>query len=182
MSRARDIANIGDGIATVDIDDGAVTAAKLFSGFANGITQTDLWRLVTTVTAPAGTLETFERADDASFNYIGNGMSYASGIWSFPTTGIYLVSLTSELRPDGVDFVNANLEVSSDSGSNYDSVAVTAANEADSTTSVHIFVDVTNSGTFRVRVNCASFNPGSQILGNTDTNRTVVSFIRLGDT
>jgi len=31
MSRARDIANFGDGIATADIDDGAVTAGKLNS-------------------------------------------------------------------------------------------------------------------------------------------------------
>jgi len=31
MSRARDIANFGDGIATADIDDGAVTAAKIGS-------------------------------------------------------------------------------------------------------------------------------------------------------
>jgi len=31
MTRARDIANFGDGIATADIDDGAVTAAKIGS-------------------------------------------------------------------------------------------------------------------------------------------------------
>jgi len=39
MTRARDIANFGDGIATADIDDGAVTAAKLASGAGGKVLQ-----------------------------------------------------------------------------------------------------------------------------------------------
>jgi len=38
-SRARDIANFGDGIATADIDDGAVTAAKIGSLPAGSVLQ-----------------------------------------------------------------------------------------------------------------------------------------------
>ena len=39
MTRARDIANFGDGIATADIDDGAVTAAKIGSLPAGSVLQ-----------------------------------------------------------------------------------------------------------------------------------------------
>jgi len=39
MTRARDIANFGDGIATTDIDDGAVTAAKIGSLPAGSVLQ-----------------------------------------------------------------------------------------------------------------------------------------------
>jgi len=39
MTRARDIANFGDGIATADIDDGAVTAGKIGSLPAGSVLQ-----------------------------------------------------------------------------------------------------------------------------------------------
>ena len=97
MSRARQIADFGDGIATADIDDGAVTAAKINSAVGLGITQADIWRLTSDKSLTGGVTSditaNLERADDATSGLIGSGVSESSGEFTFPETGIYLVSI-----------------------------------------------------------------------------------------
>ena len=55
MTRARDIANFGDGIATADIDDGAVTAAKINSAVGLGKVLQVVQDLTTTDTTISDT-------------------------------------------------------------------------------------------------------------------------------
>jgi len=196
MSRARQIADFGDGIATADIDDGAVTAAKINSAVGLGVTQADIWRLTADTAFTGGNSEditaNLERADDASSGLIGSGMSESSGIFTFPETGIYLVSATGVWLRDsnGSRFVSLDIFVSSNSGSNYDTVSNGRSGVPDSSSSSENFgvgtssalVDVTNASTFRVKFNGFSANAGCSLSGNSNGNVTHFSFIRLGDT
>lgn len=179
-------------ITTADIDDGAVTAAKINSAVALGITGADIWRLSTTFTTPDGnpyTINNFwERADDATFAYVGTGMTQSSGIFTFPNTGIWYVSFTYGCYKNGSErFLGSKIQASTDSGSNWDDLTENlssvhnAGDNAYQTGTSNVFVDVTDTSQFRIRFRTVT---GSAVSydGNTGQNRTYATFIRLGDT
>ena len=64
MTRARTIANFGDGIATADIGDGQITAAKLASG------------AITSAALPAGSvLQVKHYQEDGNGSFTGNNLT-----------------------------------------------------------------------------------------------------------
>jgi len=79
-------------VTTAKLGDNSVTTAKMFSGFKNGITMADQWRLTTSFTGSANPIASnLERNDTSGAGFIGTGMTESSGIFSFPSTGIYYV-------------------------------------------------------------------------------------------
>ena len=61
-----------------------------------GITEADQWRLTSNLTGSADPISAnLERADDPSFAKIGTGMTESSGVFTFPSTGIWRVEFTS---------------------------------------------------------------------------------------
>ena len=161
-------------------------AVNLASGATNnlGITEADQFRLTADLSAQATPISSnLERVDDATFSKIGTGMSLSSGVYTFPTTGLYLVTMTGYFQVTNDNYIQLKANVSSDSGSNYDEVMQTAGggdnfNSGSATNSV--FVNVTNASNFRFKVDAKSVTGGS-FGGNTDTNQTCFTFIRLGD-
>jgi hypothetical protein len=173
-------------IGTNSVADDAITAAKT-SGV--GITMVDQFRLTSNLTADADPISAnLERVDDASFSQIGTGMTLSSGIYTFPTTGLFQVSVnaTFQIAQD----VNADVEtfVSSDSGSNYDQTALATGGEQSSSfsnfsSSSQCFVNVSNASTFRVKFILSGVaSSDTRLQGHTGRNSTAFTFIRLGDT
>jgi len=186
----------GTGLITVPSDgsvteskigSNAVTSAKMFSGFANGITEADMFRLTADITQPSGDItNNLERVDDATFSKIGTGMSLSSGVYTFPTTGLYLVKNFNYIQAPNDTNVQIGIEVSSDSGSNYDAVSFAegggqSTGELNVTVSQESFVNVTNASNFRVKFTASSFASTTKLKGNSDHNETTFVFIRLGD-
>jgi len=172
-------------VTTAKLGDNAVSSAKMFSGFANGITEADQFRLTADLSTNVDPISSnLERVDDATFSKIGTGMSLSSGIYTFPVTGLYLVSTDATVSYSGND--NAIIEVyaSSDSGSSYARLtqSISGSSASNITNSMHSsnFVNVTNASTFRVKFSSTSVSTAN-IKGNTDFNRTYFTFIRLGD-
>jgi hypothetical protein len=94
-------AKIGSGaVTTAKIADANVTSAKMFSTFKNGITETDQWRLTADFSTGGDNFLTtnLERVDNTGFGYIGTGMTESSGVFTFPSTGIYLVNFTASFQ------------------------------------------------------------------------------------
>ena len=159
-----------------------------------GITIADNWRLTSSFTGDADPIASnWERTDDATFGYIGSGMSQSSGIFTFPSTGIYRVAFTFAIysaNSSGDDRgPSAKIRVSSDSGSNYDDVAQThnfvttiSSNYTHNQGTTSTFVDVTNSSNFRVKFSVDVINANTSTFGQSDKNQTFAEFIRLGDT
>ena len=175
-------------VSTAKIVDGAVTSAKMFSGFANGITEADQWRLTADL-SNNGNLEitaNLERVDDATFSKMGTGMSESSGVFTFPSTGLYFISMVTLIYViSGDGSAGVDMKISSDSGSNYDLVAHSDGGNGNSaatylTVTAETFVNVTNASTFRVKFFTNSMT-NSQLRGNTNSNDTSFTFIRLGD-
>jgi hypothetical protein len=62
------------------------------TNFVQGITEADQWRLTVDITTNTNTISAnLERVDNTGFGKIGTGMSVSSGIWTFPSTGLWKI-------------------------------------------------------------------------------------------
>ena len=151
--------------------------------FKNGITMADQFRLTVNLTGDQDPISSLERVDESYFAKIGTGMTESSGIFSFPSTGLYLIMFqaNNQIVSDTAGF---GFKVSTDSGSTYDAYAQAntriASGTVEKTEFLNGFVNVTDISTFRVKFTTNSFT-GNTILGATTQNKTVMTFIRLGD-
>ena len=156
--------------------------ASLVGG--GGITMADQFRLAADLTGTNAVITAnLERVDDASFAKIGTGMSVSSGVFSFPSTGLYKITAKMAAIFDGPDNGYLNTEVTQNNSS-YDLVGQTAGstdNTYQNDSSGAIFFNVTNISNDKVRFVTASFNTNSGLIGNTGQNTTYFEFIRLGD-
>ena len=159
------------------------------TNFLQGITEADQWKLTTSLTNPGGSDTTItanlERVDEPTFAKIGTGMTESSGVFSFPSTGIYLVMAQATLVADNA--AQIILQTRFDVGAGYITAAQidggSETNEGRSSGYSSAFIDVTDIATCKAKFTTSLFANASQILvGATDTNRTSFTFIRLGDT
>jgi len=151
-----------------------------------GITEADLWRLTSSLNSDADPITSnLERVDDASFAKIGTGMSVSSGVWTFPSTGIYQVTVSASYEFDND---NANILVyATQNNSSYDLIAwkPTGMDSNHNASAVaESFVDVTDVSNVKVKFSASGMaGSGATILkGDTDATLTSFKFIRLGDT
>ena len=159
---------------------------NLAAGATNnlGIKEADMWRLSASISSDVNPISSnLERVDDASFGYIGTGMSVASGTWTFPTTGLYYVSVKSRIKaPD--DNVSVFILGTIDN-STYNTLVSTIAstitgnflNDAIGST----YINVTNTSNVKVRFQISSITGDSYVGGSSSDNQTTFTFIRLGD-
>ena len=153
-----------------------------------GITMADQFRLSSSLGNPGNVDITanIERADNATFAKIGTGMSESSGIFTFPSTGLYTVIGTYVLLNDTDSAVNFYTSVSSNSGSSYDDVTRAIISNRFTSSGYSMgtsfaYVNVTNASTFRVKFRLDSTTSTTSVSGNTAYNVTHWTFIRLGD-
>ena len=161
-------------------------------GSGGGITEADLWRLSSTLSLGSSWAvisANLERQDNTFSTHIGTGMSQSSGVFTFPSTGKWLIVANGYLHSADAEMHYAQLrtEMSSDSGSNYTIVgyavgAATSGGAYGNFTAIE-FVDVTNASTFRCRFQVrASDANNNNLVGYTGENATTFTFVRLGDT
>ncbi len=173
--------------ATGGVERMAITNSGI-SGITAGITMADQWRITSAYTNSGTNFITsnWERVDNSIFGQLGTGMTESSGVFTFPSTGIYFVNFfTTHRQVNGTSMYNGIQFHTTENNSSYtmianayDSVAQTAyfANTALS----HI-VDITNTSTHKIKF--AHVAEQSSILsGDTNETMTGVTFIRLGDT
>ena len=173
-------------VTTAKIANSAVTADKA-SGTAKGLVMVDQWRNAVQVTGNQSPITGWERVDN-HFSVQGTGMSESSGIWTFPQTGLYLVTYTGHGYLNGTTtYIGLYFSVSTNSGSSYESPALGhaylgAQGSGYCGGSNQVVLNVTNASTFRFRIYFTSSNSTQCILqGNTDRTLTNITFIRLGD-
>jgi len=159
--------------------------ASLVGG--GGITEADQFRLTANTSSNADITSNLERVDDASFSKIGTGMTESSGIFTFPTTGLYQIITTVKGNSTNTDDTfRLYVHVSTNGGSSYDIVADVSLGTQDTdsvgtmATNTNL-VNVTNTTNVKVKFEASSLASGSAIEGHTDYNKTAFSFIRLGD-
>ena len=185
-------ANIVNGsIVNDDINASAAIASTKLSGVIPGITMADQWRLNTggTLTTDGNTDFTanWERGDTNSQGYIGSAMTESSGIFTFPSTGIYLIMAQMSFKRNSGDNRYAQLQLR---GTTNNSDYATFSSgfgifpDAYNTTNAiaNFIFDVTNVSTHKVKFGCRGSNGNSDFVGGSNNNNTTFQFIRLGDT
>jgi len=166
---------------------GNLTVTGTASG-VGGITMADQWRKTTDTSGTLEPITDLERVDTTGQGTIGTAMSVSSGIFTFPTTGIYLVKATFNHALGGDSrYIFGFIQVTTDNSS-YNTVA-----EAD--TSIHqssstnyasgiteSLIDVTDTSNVKVRFSVTPINSSVTTRGLSTQNYTHFTFIRLGDT
>ena len=146
---------------------------------AGNITEADMFRLTadTSNGANADITANLERVDDATFSKIGTGMTESSGIFTFPSTGLYHVICNPSVIAVSDNQAAVITNVSSNSGGAFDEVAVATGGGGGSSFDMNTvysptFVNVTNASTFQVKFTTSSFGVSSRVQGDSNRNRT----------
>ena len=119
---------------------------------------------------------------------LGTGLSYSSGIFSFPSTGIYQIQATFIVQiDDGDTSASVDLFVTTDNSNYYKTARHQGGNNNANngnmprTGSILWIFDVTNISTHKFKFMTDSFS-GNTTLRGQDSDRSIMSVIRLGDT
>ena len=186
--------DIGGAIADADLflmDDGAggtlrkTAASRIKTYVGSGLAEADQWRLTSDFASDAIITANLERTDTYGFGQLGTGMTESSGVFTFPSTGFYLImyqgrilsnnygnaTLTIMVTTNNSDYNNAGMATQGNDGTGDDGTA----------TGIYI-VDVTSTTNVKVKFRTNSFGSGTTLRGNTDRSDTCFTFIKLGDT
>ena len=151
------------------------------------ISEADQFRLTadTSNGANADITANLERVDDATFSKIGTGITESSGIFTFPSTGLYQVICNPSVIAVSDNQASVATNVSSNSGGAFDEVALATGGGGGSSFDMNsvfscAFVNVTNASTFQVKFTTTDFGASSRLQAGTDRNRTSFTFIKLG--
>jgi len=153
------------------------------------ITVADLWRLTGDLTTDTAPITTWEQASsEADHGQVGSSMSLSSGVFTFPETGMYAITVQADMQSETASTLTLQTKVSTDGGSNYSDRAyaivrnTNTGGDARATAYSQMILDVTSTENVKVRFDFDTAITGSRIKGNTDITITSVMFIRLGAT
>jgi|TARA_E500000318_G_C3429453_1_gene160515 hypothetical protein len=163
------------------------------TSFTAGITVGDNWRQNSNTSISSGEnflTANWERTDQNGAGQIGTALSQSSGIFTFPSTGIYYVTfeLYATLENDETSLrsqVSTTIDNSSYAVAAYGSVGIQRSSGSYALTSIaQTLFDVTNTTNCKVKFgyNAAVAPSSSEIKGDTNYNQTHFIAIRLGDT
>ena len=172
-------------ILTSDGTDAAWAAAP-----AGGLTTASQWRVTANFTGDAAPISSnLEEVDlPVGFGILGSSMTESSGIFTFPSTGYWLIRFHA-LYQAGValgSLYNITEIRTTTNNSTYaeacvSSAALHAANERGGATVEYIF-DVTDTTQCKCRFDVNVEHAACIIKGDTAKNETFMTFVKLGDT
>ena len=126
----------------------------------------------------------WEEVDTRGYGGVGT-VNQSSGIFSFGTTGIYLVEFRLLHQFDQSDsFTQVVIQITEDNSS-YEDAAETRIgldNQIHTFATVNHVFDVTNVSTHKARFVIANTNSANSTKGSTNQSLTTATFLRLGDT
>ena len=157
---------------------------------AGGLTVGDQWSLTTAFSGSAEPIaRNWEQNDEASFDPLGSSMTESSGVFTFPSTGFYLVmfNTSTEANALAADDFEMKIQVTINNSA-YDEGAV-GKMHISATSAEHVMIgqvnqiiDVTDTANVKVRFSITDAGSNVYVAGNTAERWTYVTFLRLGDT
>ena len=162
-----------------------------------GITLAQQWRLTANKNLTDANNDTmfnsdWEYVDTDGGATLGAGLTNTSGIFSFPSTGFYLINAHSAVEskwPDTTSTIwGIRLRINTTTNnSTYTEAAMGQASIQMNPTQLsevncHFIFDVTNTSTHKFNISGESYVDTTTFLGDTGSSRTGFYVIRLGDT
>ena len=161
----------------------AISGANL-TGLSAGVTMANSWNCSSGFNYQA-TTDITSWSEDTS-GKVGTGMSQSSGIFTFPSTGIYRIRFSNSTYNIGaaeVRYVGAFIRLSTNSGGSYSILReqyghINNDNSCTTTVVTSNYLNVSNTSTTRVKFSVAAENNSTL---NGGYYGTFVEFIKLGD-
>ena len=151
----------------------------------NGITMAQQWRITADVTSDADPVTSnLEIVDTTGYGGIGSNMTQSSGVFTFPSTGIYKVEFVGMCSASGSDNVLIAINVTTNNSSyaeisrNFYGVGQSQVGTAYCNT----LIDVTDTSNVKVSFKVGSLDSGSVVSGDSAKTLSGMMFTRLGDT
>jgi hypothetical protein len=181
------------GTSTLTLGSSNLTTLTKASGVnTNGlsISMAMCYRLTTSKAISAAVATTidanWEKADSDDAGHIGSDMSESSGIFTYPSTGIYLVQFAVQLHSpsQGATYAGGKILTTADNSSystaalNYNSIYHSNGYGEAFMSFVH---DVSDTSNDKVKF-IGECEFACDVKGDSNANYTAVTFIRLGDT
>ena len=169
----------------------AISGANL-TGISAGITMVDNWYLTSSFSVPSGEstiTSNWQRGTSAQFGSIGSAMTESSGVFTFPSTGIYYCSINGGfMRGTGYRrYIGWTIKTTTDNSSyshyviNYDSISGDTNSNVSAAVSATCVFDVTNTSTHKMTFQTDASDSGAGVTGVGGRYANVL-FMRLGDT
>ena len=153
---------------------------------AGGVTEADQWGLRSNPNSTGYLTTQWSRSSNAGL--IGTGLGYASssGVFSFPSTGVWLIINQFDFTTTGSDdYIDIELRVTTNNSSYASTNQVQIGNSQDNhTVSLSSFIDVTDIANVKFKWYLSSMD-SSELrteAGNNAIHRSGFVVIRLGDT
>jgi len=169
----------------------AISGANL-TGITAGITMHDVWAITSGVDPAGGSnnLTANWARSNAYFGTIGSAMTESSGVFTFPSTGIYYIQIAGgyyRTSSDAHGYTGFNIMACTDGSSfanqqgMYGSLPGLSGTTYSYCASSFTF-DVTNTSTHKVMFQTVVEGSGTSLLESAHSRRLNVEFTKLGDT
>jgi hypothetical protein len=152
-----------------------------------GITEIDRWALTSNISSNGDITSNLSRVSHTLSGYKGTGMSQSSGIFTFPSTGFWQVSMKVMIEASNDPTAELSLHATDDNSSYSSIMFVTAGTRAAAGATyfnidTSVILDIEDVSTDKIKFATDSMASNSTIYGNSDGSRTAFTFIRLADT
>ena len=156
-----------------------------------GLTMADNWRVTaagSVTSSEADITANWEQVDTTGQGTVGSAMTQSSGVFTFPSTGIYLVTANvSAYRSGDSRYVNLMIKLTTDNSSYvtiaeaYDSIEQAESSSTYANPITSTFIDVTDTSNVKIKFAIRS-TQNTNYKGSTSANENSFTFLRLGDT
>ena len=176
-------------VGTGKLANNAVTPAK--STIASGITHLDRWFLTSNFSGEKNPVDTnLSRGAIPGIGLIGDPMTWSSGIFTFPTTGIWRIYTQRESYLNGDDrevriiIITTQNNWTSDYNFTENATHISRSESQNTHLSqtASCTFDVTDTSQCKVKFRFMCNNNSTQTIGEAGKHRTYFEFMRLGDT
>ena len=177
--------------------DGSGALSFVTSTDTVGLTDFDTWILTGSFNGSVDPISNnLTRYSVNGANYLGTGMSVSSGVWTFPSTGYWRITVKfRSQRMSGAQSTHQKIEIksSTDNFSSSNILAVADSSYYDNyptggrqvSGSASIIFDCTNTSTHKIRFAAGVDDirgNGNEFLGSSTVGLTTFEFIKLADT
>tara|TARA_B100000287_G_C20534116_1_gene742031 strand:- start:236 stop:823 length:588 start_codon:yes stop_codon:yes gene_type:complete len=175
-------------IDSVLIKDGNVDGVDI-SAITQGIKEYDNWELTADITTNADITSNLARPSRTLVTKMGTGMTQSSGVFTFPSTGLWLVKVFLYALSNSGDTVLIHTIATDDDFSSSTNVSIAKFGNNASTSETggrgysEVMLDIEDTSTDKVKFASVSIASGSSISGTLGSlPETYFVFERLGDT
>jgi len=164
------------------------TGTVALTSDTGSLTEADMWETSASISSTGVITTNLQRSSQTAFGYLGTGMTESSGIFTFPSTGYWLVTASACIQATTSDGATIEIRSTNDNFTSEDLIAnmiigAFGSGTTDAGTGVcSTIIDVTDTSNDKVKFRAGSITSGTTILGSTGYSVTSFKFLKLGDT